>query len=207
MEVAYGQYLLFGGQIALAAYIVVVTHEMAHFWVAQCTSVRVLDVSFGKGPIAARWRLHDKPFALHWLPAGGGVGMADEGGVDSLSMQPKWQRLMIILAGPLANVVLGAIIIAVGVSLSPDLLDQDVTRFIYWREWLIGNQGWTLVMCGGYSFLIGLFNLVVPWPGLDGWKALDLLAEGLSPARIVLIGLIIVAVAETPFILAHFMTS
>lgn len=94
-------------------------HEFGHFWVARRCGVRVEQFSIGFGAPLVTWT--DKlgtEFRLAVLPLGGFVKMLDER-TDSVSEKDKafaftsktpWQRMAIILAGPVANFLLAVVI-------------------------------------------------------------------------------------------------
>ena len=99
--------------------VLVTIHEFGHFWVARRCGVRVEQFSIGFGAPLVTWT--DKfgtEFRLAVLPLGGFVKMLDER-TDSVSEEDKafaftsktpWQRMAIILAGPVANFLLAALI-------------------------------------------------------------------------------------------------
>ena len=94
--------------------ILVTVHEYGHYWVARKCGVKVLRFSVGFGK--ALWARKDKngtEFVIAAIPLGGYVKMLDEreGNVpDELKEQAfnnktVWQRMAIVLAGPLANIL------------------------------------------------------------------------------------------------------
>lgn len=96
----------------VAICILVAIHEYGHFYVARRCGVKVLRFSIGFGP--RLWTWTDKKgteFALSAIPLGGYVKMLDEreGEVDeserpfAFSSKKPWQRILIALAGPVAN--------------------------------------------------------------------------------------------------------
>jgi len=100
--------------------VLVVFHEFGHFWVARKLGVKVLRFSVGFGHPIARWRRKndETEYVLAPFPLGGYVKMLDEREapvpeVDKhreFNAQPLWRRSAIILAGPLANLILAFII-------------------------------------------------------------------------------------------------
>jgi regulator of sigma E protease len=94
-------------------------HEAGHFLVAKLFRVRVLVFSFGFGKRLLGFRRGETDYRLSLLPLGGYVRMAgdqpEEGGTiepgDFLS-KPKWQRFLILLAGPAVNVVIAIVFLA-----------------------------------------------------------------------------------------------
>ena len=100
----------------LVAIIILVTvHEYGHFYVARLCGVRVLRFSLGFGKVL--WRRYDKhgtEFSLSALPFGGYVKMLDEREGDvpkellsqAFTRKTVWQRMAIVVAGPVANFIL-----------------------------------------------------------------------------------------------------
>ena len=98
--------------------VLVVIHEMGHFVVAKLLDVRVLRFSFGYGRPLVRATIGETEYQVCVFPLGGYVRIlgiegesttkADAG--RSFSARPLWQRIVIILAGPAANLVLPVII-------------------------------------------------------------------------------------------------
>ena len=100
--------------ILLTIFFVIGTHEAAHFLAARALGVKVLTFSIGFGKTLLHW--HDKKgteyiFAL--IPLGGYVRMLDEneGTVSpeekhmAFNRQPFYKKFLIVLAGPLTNIL------------------------------------------------------------------------------------------------------
>lgn len=111
----------------LVLLIIVIVHEAGHFFVARYfgmqTPVVGLGLPFaGKHYVLGTWK--DVEFRLHWLLFGAYVSipeMDDETAkeLDSFNIQlqspprqfPAWQRLLVSVAGPVANMILAFIIL------------------------------------------------------------------------------------------------
>jgi regulator of sigma E protease len=95
--------------------VLVTVHEFGHFIVAKLNGVKVLEFSIGFGPPLARVQRGETVYALRAVPLGGYVRMAgmDDGetGPRSFNAQPVGNRLAIISAGALTNLILPAIIL------------------------------------------------------------------------------------------------
>jgi len=94
-------------------------HELGHFLVAKLSGVRVLTFSIGFGPALIRKQYGDTEYKLAAIPLGGYVRMhGDE--PDSVvpeserdvafNYKPLWKRTLIVLAGPVFNLVLPIIV-------------------------------------------------------------------------------------------------
>jgi len=109
-------YMIVGTLIALG--VLVTFHEFGHFWVARRCGVKVLRFSVGFGMPLLRW--HDRrgtEFVVAAIPLGGYVKMLDEreGEVpaelvdQSFNRKSVYQRIAIVIAGPVANFLLAIV--------------------------------------------------------------------------------------------------
>lgn len=93
--------------------LIVVAHELGHFAAARMLGIRVLEFAVGFPPHLIRRRAGGTTFTLNLFPIGGYLRMLGEtaGGAgtvpDSFAAQPVWGRLLVLAAGPLANVLAG----------------------------------------------------------------------------------------------------
>jgi regulator of sigma E protease len=92
--------------------VMVLVHEFGHFVVAKLFGVQVDIFSIGFGPRLFGWRRGDTDYRVSALPLGGYVKMAGDNPVEERSGSPKeflskprWQRALIILAGPTMNLI------------------------------------------------------------------------------------------------------
>jgi regulator of sigma E protease len=99
--------------------ILILIHELGHYWVARKCGVKVLRFSIGFGRPLVRWvRGPDRTeWVIAALPLGGYVRMLDERDSDAMRISPAdlprafnrqsvGKRIAIVLAGPLANLLL-----------------------------------------------------------------------------------------------------
>lgn len=91
--------------------VMIIIHEMGHYLAARYFDVHIEAFSVGFGPKLFKWQVGETEFRISWLPFGGYVKMAGEQPTDTsdprgFNMKPRWQRLIIVAAGPLMNVVL-----------------------------------------------------------------------------------------------------
>jgi regulator of sigma E protease len=108
--------LAFIGAISL----LVLIHELGHFWVARRCGVKVLRFSLGFGPViySKRFANGATEWAISAIPLGGYVKMVDEreGEVApedlkyAFNRKPVLQRILIVVAGPLANFLLAIVL-------------------------------------------------------------------------------------------------
>lgn len=93
--------------------IMILIHEAGHYWAALSVGIRVETFSIGFGPRLLGFKRGDTDFRLSAVPFGGYVRMlgdqpGDETASDPRSFQSKarWQRAIVIAAGPLMNILL-----------------------------------------------------------------------------------------------------
>jgi regulator of sigma E protease len=119
----------------LFAFVVLLTvlifvHELGHFAVARWCGVRVLkfSVGFGKpigfGKYRLRWKRGHTEYVIAAIPLGGFVKMLGENPdeedspearanpEEALNAKALWQKLAVVFAGPVMNLILPVVIIA-----------------------------------------------------------------------------------------------
>ena len=92
--------------------IMVLVHEFGHFAVAKLCGVRIETFSIGFGKRLFGINYGGTDYRISLLPLGGYVKMAGEMGGDTVAApddftsKPRWQRVMVALAGPFSNFLL-----------------------------------------------------------------------------------------------------
>ena len=112
--------------------IMVLVHEFGHFAVAKLCGIRVEVFSIGFGRRLLGFRRGDTDYRLSVLPLGGYVKMAGDnpgeapsGDPGEFNAHPRWQRILVALAGPVANFIL-AFALMTGVS----MLHNEVQEYL-----------------------------------------------------------------------------
>ena len=97
--------------------VLIFVHELGHFVVARRLGVRVLTFSLGFGPKILRVTRGDTEYCVSAIPLGGYVKMAGEslgdsrtGAGDEFMSKTKWERFLILVAGPAMNLILAVIV-------------------------------------------------------------------------------------------------
>ena len=141
----------------LALGLLIAVHEYGHYRVAVACGVKVLRFSVGFGKPILSWRRAGSPteFVVGALPLGGYVRMLDEreAPVDpaerhlAFNTQPLRARAAIVAAGPVANLLLAALIYAginwVGVEEPQPVLSAPAAGTLAERAGLHGGE-WVL---------------------------------------------------------------
>ena len=135
-----------GSFIALLGVLVTI-HEYGHFIFARIFKVHVQRFSIGMGPVIyKRVDKHGSEFALSAFPLGGYVSMitnklielepdikeqlTSEQIKNTFDSKPKWQRALIMFAGPLANFLLSIFIFSLIFLNTPDPQTTAVVKSV-----------------------------------------------------------------------------
>lgn len=107
----------------IAILILVTIHEFGHYWVARRCGVEIEKFSIGFGKPLLSWTNKEGTvFSLSMIPLGGYVKMKGEYaiataenqhqlGEGSFASKTVWQRMAIVLAGPLVNLLFALLIL------------------------------------------------------------------------------------------------
>ena len=95
-------------------------HELGHFTFAKLFKVKVNEFAMGMGPTLFKFKKGETRYALRLFPIGGFVSMEGEDEESenerAFCNKPAWQRFVIVAAGGVVNLIMGAIIVAVMLS-------------------------------------------------------------------------------------------
>jgi regulator of sigma E protease len=94
--------------------ILVVIHELGHFFAAKRFNIKVLEFGFGIPPRAWGKKIGETIWSLNWLPFGGFVRLLGEDESDkkvlddkrSFANQAVWKRITVVVAGVAMNLLL-----------------------------------------------------------------------------------------------------
>ena len=111
--------------------VMIFIHEFGHFITARLCGVSVKEFAIGMGPTLFSWRSkkYETKYGLRLLPIGGFVSMVgeDEDSDDANAFCNKKipQRMLIVVAGAVMNLLLGIILMAI-IVFSQDALPSNV---------------------------------------------------------------------------------
>ncbi|MCS7151911.1 MAG: RIP metalloprotease RseP [Endomicrobia bacterium] len=102
--------------IIIAFGVLILIHELGHFIVAKMLGIKVLQFSIGLGKEIFSKKIGDTKYSLCVLPIGGAVRLKGEN-IENLDLQQdsffgkKWyQRILVVISGPLMNYFLAVLI-------------------------------------------------------------------------------------------------
>lgn len=119
--------------------VIIIIHELGHFFAAKACGIYVREFALGMGPVIFRKKGKETEYVIRLLPIGGSCSMEGEGDFDegrqyvedllpgniypddekkpaprssrAFNAKPVWQRIIVILAGPVMNLVLGFFVV------------------------------------------------------------------------------------------------
>lgn len=113
-------FLYYLAAFALVLGVLIIFHELGHYFVARWAGVKVLrfSVGFGRTLFSRRIGSDNTEWAVGAFPLGGYVKMLDENEGDvapeeqyrSFNRQSVWRRMAIVVAGPAANLLLAILV-------------------------------------------------------------------------------------------------
>ncbi len=105
------------GAFLLVLGVLIFVHEAGHFLAAKAFGVEVPVFSLGIGPKLVGVRRGGTEYRISWFPLGGYVRLAGDesdpartGAPHEFLSRPRWQRFLVFVAGPAANVALALVV-------------------------------------------------------------------------------------------------
>lgn len=108
--------------------LLILSHELGHFWVAKAGGVKVEEFGFGFPPRLFSFRRGETIYSINLLPFGGFVKIFGENPAEekteepisltekprSLAHKPKWLQAAVLLAGVTFNFILAWLLLSIG---------------------------------------------------------------------------------------------
>lgn len=116
--------------------VIISVHEAGHLLVAKLFAVRVHAFSIGFGPRLWGFRRGETDYRLSLVPLGGYVRLGGEnpeeatGDPREFLSKPRWQRILVYLAGPAANLLLAILLVAAVFMAGADIPNLEVPAVI-----------------------------------------------------------------------------
>lgn len=113
--------------------VIIAIHEAGHFFAAKACGVKVNEFALGWGPAIYKFKKGETTYALRILPLGGYCSMEgeDDDSSDSraLGNKPVWQRMIIMVAGVVMNLILGFILLICMVTSDDAITSTTIHSF------------------------------------------------------------------------------
>ncbi len=125
---------IFGIIVALFIFgVVVFVHELGHFIVAKKSGITVNEFSIGMGPKLFSFEKNGTAYSIRLFPIGGFVSMEGEDeesdNEGSFNKAPILNRMLVLSAGAIMNLVLGFIVLTVLVNSEDYITSKTISSF------------------------------------------------------------------------------
>jgi regulator of sigma E protease len=116
--------------------LLILVHELGHYFVARLTGIRVLELAIGFGPKVIGWSKNDIDYSLRIFPLGGfcrllGENPEEASEPDSFPKKPILSRAAVLLAGAGMNLVLAIVVFFIIFFFVVGIPDTDTSRIGY----------------------------------------------------------------------------
>ena len=107
-------------------------HELGHYLCARLCGVGINEFAIGMGPKIFGWTSQKTGirYAIRALPIGGYVSMVGEdeesAREDAFGNRPVWKRILIVIAGPVMNLLLGFLAMVIVVISTGELYGTEI---------------------------------------------------------------------------------
>lgn len=117
----------------MAFSLLIIVHELGHFVTAKKSGVRVNEFWLGMGPVLFQKKFGETNYTLRLFPIGGAVVMEGEDGEsnvpDSFGKAKIANRMLIITAGAIMNLLVGFLIVCILVMPTKQMATNKIERF------------------------------------------------------------------------------
>src|SRR3990170_6048762 len=110
--------------------VLIVVHELGHFFTAKWAGVQVLEFGIGYPPKLWGIKRGETEYTINALPLGGFVrllGEEDPSDPRSLAAKPRWVRLVVLSSGAVMNVILAVFLFSLALMI-PREVDESRAR-------------------------------------------------------------------------------
>lgn len=113
--------------------IIIAVHEFGHFIVAKRCGIKVNEFAIGMGPAIFKKQKGETLYSLRIFPVGGYCAMEGEDAESqdnrAFNNKPILQRIAVLVAGAVMNILLGFIIVVIMISTSGSLISTTIASF------------------------------------------------------------------------------
>ncbi len=121
--------------------VIIIIHELGHFTAAKLCGIQVNEFALGMGPVIFRKQGKETSYVIRLLPIGGSVSMEGEEGTSdnprAFNRKPVWQRMIVIVAGAVMNLVLGFFVVMISLGVTENIATTTVSSF---RDQSVSSQ-------------------------------------------------------------------
>lgn len=122
--------------------LIIMVHELGHFAAAKACGIYVKQFAFGMGPALFKKQGKETEYVVRAFPVGGycafetdiedfdeETGEAAEPNPRAFNKKPVWQRMIVLVCGPLMNLILGFIVVVISLCTSEAIASTTVSEF------------------------------------------------------------------------------
>lgn len=122
--------------------LIIMVHELGHFAAAKACGIYVKQFAFGMGPALFKKQGKETEYVIRAFPVGGycafetdvedfdeKTGEAAEPNPRAFNRKPVWQRMIVLICGPLMNLVLGFIVVVISLCTSSAIASTTISEF------------------------------------------------------------------------------
>ena len=113
--------------------LIIFLHELGHFLTAKACGVKVNEFALGMGPKLLKFQKGETLYSLRAFPIGGFCSMEgeDDNSEDerAFGKKPVWQRMIIVVAGAVMNIILGLVLMMITLIPEPRFASSTVSVF------------------------------------------------------------------------------
>ncbi|MBP3858157.1 MAG: site-2 protease family protein [Ruminiclostridium sp.] len=116
----------------LVFFAIILIHEMGHFLTAKAFKMRIYEFSIGMGPRLFSKTTKTTTWSFKLLPIGGSVQLGEDYESDDpadFRNKPVWQRMIVIVAGAVMNLILGYAVCVVSICADTNIATTEISRF------------------------------------------------------------------------------
>lgn len=122
--------------------LIIMVHELGHFAAAKACGIYVKQFAFGMGSALFRKQGKETEYVVRAFPVGGYCafetdiedfdeekGEIVEPNPRAFNRKPVWQRMIVLVCGPLMNLILGFIVVVISLCTSEAIASTTVSEF------------------------------------------------------------------------------
>lgn len=122
--------------------LIIMVHELGHFAAAKACGIYVKQFAFGMGPALFIKQGKETEYVVRAFPVGGYCafetdiedfdeekGEIVEPNPRAFNRKPVWQRMIVLVCGPLMNLILGFIVVVISLCTSEAIASTTVSEF------------------------------------------------------------------------------